>query len=678
MSDSQRDIIIVGGGLAGLMAVIRTCEKGGTVKLFSLVPCKRSHSVCAQGGINGAVNTMGEGDHPDIHTYDTLKSGEFINDQILAQEMAYAAPGIIYTFDRMGVPFSRTPEGLLAFRRFGGTLHHRTAHAGASTGQQLLYALDEQVRRFEAEGLVKRFEFWDMLDIVKDDDGVCRGIIAQDLKTMEMKAFPGDAVVLATGGYGLVFGKSTCSQIVTGSAAAIAYRRGVPMCNAEFVQVHPTAIPGEDKLRLMSESARGEGGRVWVPKKQRDARDGVNIPEDERWYFLEEKYPRFGNLVPRDVATREIFQRYLDGYGIAGEPKVYLDLSHLPAEYTRKKLGAILEIYEKFVGDDPTKVPMQIFPGVHYTMGGLWASYQASDIKRLEWGHPDNQMTNVPGLYAAGEADWQYHGANRLGANSLISCVFTGKVVGETVVSYQAGLARHAEDVEVALFERHLEACRQEEEAIRNSDGDENPYRLHVELGEVMTKNVTVIRDNESLDQTLTKLGELRDRAKKIGILDKGAYANHGITFTRWLRHMIELGFACTKSARLRDEFRGAHYKPAFELKQPDDLYPKDYWVWLDKNRPDEFKDHYSDWFDHVDANQQKNWLVGHSYGALKAKKEQEGFRPEHEEYFRKFTEMNKQWNRPSLAKYNPDGEPDIDYAEVKMELMPPMPRKYD
>lgn len=677
MSTSSRDTIVVGGGLAGLMAVIRICELGGNVKLFSLVPCKRSHSVCAQGGINGAVNTMGEGDHPDIHTYDTLKSGEFINDQILAQEMTYHAPGIIYTFDRMGVPFSRTPEGLLAFRRFGGTLHHRTAHAGASTGQQLLYALDEQVRRYEAEGKVQRFEFWDMLDIVKDDSGVCRGIVAQDLKSMHMQAFAGDAVVLATGGYGLVFGKSTCSQIVTGSASAVAYKRGVPMCNPEFVQVHPTAIPGEDKLRLMSESARGEGGRVWVPRQQGDPRRGEDIPEDERMYFLEEKYPRFGNLVPRDVATREIFQKYLEGYGIAGEPRVYLDLSHLPSEYIRKKLGAILDIYEKFAGEDPTEVPMQIFPGVHYTMGGLWAGYEANDMGRLNWDSPKNQMTNVPGLYAAGEADWQYHGANRLGANSLLSCVFSGKVVGDAVTAYRKGLAANGDNVPAGLLDSHLKACKAEEDAIKNSRGHENPYKLHVELGEQMTKHCTVIRYNNALDGLLTKLDELDERSQRIGITDTGAYANHGVTFTRWLRNMIALGKSVAHAARQRDEFRGAHYKPDFELKQPADLNPKDYWFWMDENRPAEYAEYYSRWFDNADPNKQKNWLVGHNYQAMKGERVQKGFKPEHVEFFKAFTAHGKKWNKPTLATYK-DGQPEISYGTVNMELMPPMPRKYD
>src|SRR5689334_9536063 len=414
--------IVVGGGLAGLMTVIKLAEAGKSVDVFSIVPVKRSHSVCAQGGINGAVNTKGEGDHPDIHVKDTLKGGDFLAEQPPVKGMCYAAPQIIYLLDRMGVPFNRTAEGLMDFRRFGGTLHHRTAFAGASTGQQLLYALDEQVRRWEVEKRVTKYEGWEMLSLVLDDHQVCRGLIAMNLQTLELKAFQADAVIMATGGPGLIFGKSTNSMTCTGSAVSACYQQGARYANGEFIQVHPTSIPGEDKLRLMSESARGEGGRVWVPKNEGDVRPPSSIPENERWYFLEEKYPAYGNLVTRDVATRAIFQVCLEGMGIGGQNQVYLDLTHIPAETLNRKLGAILEIYEMFVGDDPRHVPMRIFPGVHYSMGGLWVDY--------------NQRTNIPGLLAAGECDFSIHGANRLGANSLVSCVYGGFIAAPAAIEF--------------------------------------------------------------------------------------------------------------------------------------------------------------------------------------------------------------------------------------------------
>ena len=429
----QPRIIIVGGGLAGLMATIRVAELGVPVDLFSIVPVKRSHSVCAQGGINAAKNLKGEGDSTWKHFDDTIYGGDFLANQPLVKGMCEAAPAIIDLLDRMGVMFNRTPEGLLDFRRFGGTLYHRTAFAGATTGQQLLYALDEQVRRAESEDKVKKFEGWTFLSAVIDDGGVARGICAMNLKTMEIKTFPADALIFATGGNGAIFGRSTNSVVCTGSAQSALFQQGVWYANGEFIQVHPTAIPGEDKCRLMSESARGEGGRVWVPKQPGDKRAGKDIPENERFYFLEEWYPKYGNLVPRDVATRAIHKVVFEmKMGLVGEPAVYLDVSHIPADVLDKKLEGILEIYEKFVGVDPRKEPMKVFPAMHYTMGGLWVDNE-------------NQATNVPGIYAAGECDYQYHGANRLGANSLVSCIYGGMLAGPAAVKYARNLEHGAE-----------------------------------------------------------------------------------------------------------------------------------------------------------------------------------------------------------------------------------------
>src|SRR5436853_5432620 len=280
----QPKIIVVGGGLAGLMATIRVAEAGIPVDLFSIVPVKRSHSVCAQGGINAAKNQKGEGDTVDKHFDDTIYGGDFLANQPLVKRMCEAAPGIIDLLDRMGVMFNRTPEGLLDYRRFGGTLYHRTAFAGATTGQQLLYALDEQVRRYEAEGRVQKYEHWEFLSVVLDGNRAARGICAMNLRTMEVRTFPADAIIIATGGIGAIFGKSTNSVVCTGSAQAALYQQGAYYANGEFIQVHPTSIPGEGKLRLMSESARGEGGRVWIPKDRNDKRQPNSIPETERWY----------------------------------------------------------------------------------------------------------------------------------------------------------------------------------------------------------------------------------------------------------------------------------------------------------------------------------------------------------------------------------------------------------
>ncbi|MFY4774671.1 succinate dehydrogenase flavoprotein subunit [Metabacillus sp. RGM 3146] len=540
-------IIIVGGGLAGLMATIKAAEAGASVDLFSLVPVKRSHSVCAQGGINGAVNTKGEGDSPWEHFDDTIYGGDFLANQPPVKAMCEAAPSIIHLMDRMGVMFNRTPEGLLDFRRFGGTQYHRTAFAGATTGQQLLYALDEQVRRYEVAGLVTKYENWEFLGVIKDEDGTCRGVVTQDLKSMEIKSFRSDAVIMATGGPGIIFGKSTNSVINTGSAASIVYQQGVAYGNPEFIQIHPTAIPGDDKLRLMSESARGEGGRVWTYK------DG------KPWYFLEEKYPAYGNLVPRDIATREIFDVCVEQkLGINGENMVYLDLSHKDPKELDIKLGGIIEIYEKFMGDDPRKVPMKIFPAVHYSMGGLWVDY--------------DQMTNIPGLFAAGECDYSMHGGNRLGANSLLSAIYGGMIAGPKAVQYISGLERSAEDLSSSIFDGRVREEQEKWENIMSMDGTENAYVLHKELGEWMTANVTVVRYNDKLKATDEKIQELLERYKKININDTARWSNQGAAFTRQLKNMLLLGRAITLGAYNRDESRGAHYKPNFPDRNDEDF----------------------------------------------------------------------------------------------------------
>jgi succinate dehydrogenase / fumarate reductase flavoprotein subunit len=541
-------IIVVGGGLAGLAAVIKIAEAGGNVDLFSIVPVKRSHSVCAQGGINAAKNLKGEGDTTAKHFDDTIYGGDFLANQTPVQRMCEAAPGIIDLLDRMGVPFNRTPEGLLDFRRFGGTLYHRTAFAGATTGQQLLYALDEQVRRFESEGKVKKYEGWEFLSAILDDQGVTRGITAMDLRSMEVRAFPADAIILATGGNGAIFGKSTNSVVCTGSAQSAVYQQGAYYANGEFIQVHPTAIPGEDKLRLMSESARGEGGRVWVPKKAGDSRPGKSIPENERWYFLEEWYPKYGNLVPRDVATRAIHKVVYEHHlGIDGQPMVYLDLTHIDRATLDRKLEGILEIYEKFVGDDPREVPMKIFPGMHYTMGGLWVDF--------------DQMTNVPGMFAVGECDYSIHGANRLGANSLMSCIYAGFVAGPNAIRYAKALPAAQGDGGAA---KELQRQNELNNRLLTSSGTENPFRIWRELGEIMTKNVTVIRYNKNLVATDEKIQELQDRFKNINLSDKSQWANTSFAFARQVQNMLHLARVIAKGALLRDESRGAHYKPDF------------------------------------------------------------------------------------------------------------------
>ncbi|TVQ31127.1 MAG: succinate dehydrogenase flavoprotein subunit [Phycisphaeraceae bacterium] len=585
---SKQRVIVVGGGLAGLAAAARLVEQGLSVDLFSMVPVKRSHSVCAQGGIN-ACNEIArqQGFSEWMHMDETLYGGDFLADQPPVYEMTHWAPKIIDLLDRMGVPFNRTGEGYRDLRLFGGSLFKRTHFAGATTGQQLMYALDEQVRRHEAEGKVVKYEFWEFLWPVIEGEGDerrCVGIVAQDLRTMQIRAFPADAVAMATGGCGLVFGKSTNSVMCTGGAASRCYQAGAWYANGEFIQVHPTAIPGADKCRLMSESARGEGGRVWVPRKKGDNRDPRQIDEKDRWYFLEEKYPKYGNLVPRDIATREIFDVCVNqGLGVKGENQVYLDLSFKPREELDRKLKGILEIYEKFAGEDPREVPMRIFPAVHYSMGGLWTTFTSekrrpdpvmdldsglNEVIGLKLGAPDTMATNIPGLYALGEVNFAYHGGTRLGANALLSCIFDGLFAGVGIANYAAERAdAPASDIHKSVYDG---AVKREEEKVKKFIGDgasgapdttTNPYEIAKEMGDEMTAASTVVKTEERMLKAMDKLHELQDRISRARLSDNAMWTNQNLSFTRAVSDMLILAEAILAGGIERKESRGSHHR---------------------------------------------------------------------------------------------------------------------
>jgi len=625
---------------------MKMAELGMSVLVVSFLPVKRSHSVCAQGGINGAVNIKGEGDSPDIHFYDTVKGGDFLAHQPLCKDMCHHAPYVINLMDRLGVTFNRTPEGNLDFRRFGGTLYHRTAFAGATTGQQLLYALDEQVRHYEVQGLVKKMESHEYLGAVLNDDGRCVGAVIHNLRSGEIRAEKGDAVILATGGPGLVYGRSTNSMVCTGTAVTSAYLQGAKYGNGEFIQIHPSAIPGRDKLRLMSESARGEGGRVWVPRKAGDTRKPKEIPEQERFYFLEERYPLFGNLVPRDVGAREIYDICVnDKLGVNGEMKVYLDLTHHTREFLDHRLGGILEIYEKFTGTDPREEPMEIFPAVHYSMGGIWTDYTDTSEGLIDHQSPQNQMTSITGLYAAGEADYQYHGGNRLGANSLLSCIYTGLMMSPGVINYVKNVPQAAEDVSENIYSASVQKWQQSFANIKSMNGDENPYALHREMAEEMISNVLIVRENTKLKSTLKKIDEFESRWKNVKCVDTTDWSNPVPSFINQLWNMIQLSKIITKGALLRDEFRGSHYKPEFDLNQPSDFRPETY----------------------LEFEKQKE------AGNI----QEDAFASEHLAYMKRFSENNVKWLKTTIATYK-NGGPDISYEAVDTSLIAPRPRKYD
>lgn len=646
MIKREKKIIVIGGGLAGLSATMKICEFKTKVVLVSYQPVKRSHSVCAQGGINAAIDTKGEGDSPEIHFYDTVKGGDFLAHQPLVRDMCHKAPLIIHLMDRMGVTFNRTPEGHLDFRRFGGTLYSRTAFAGATTGQQLLYALDEQVRKYEHDGQVQKLEWHEYLGAILDSNGVCRGAVLHDLRTGNVFNVPGDAVVLATGGPGQLYGRSTNSTVCTGAATTSAYLQGAKYANGEFIQIHPTAIPGEDKLRLMSESARGEGGRIWVPRKPNDNRDPLSIPEEERRYFLEENHPLFGNLVPRDVASREIYDVvYNKKLGVGGKPMVYLDLTHKSPEFLDTRLGGIIDIYQKFTGQDPRRVPMKIFPAVHYSMGGLWTDYESDGHGMIDHKSPKNQMTSIRGLFAAGEADYQYHGANRLGANSLLSCIYSGLMMGPGVSRYCDNLDKGHDDVPSSVYEQAQMQWQGRFTEIKKMNGKENPYSLHHDLGELLIANVLIVRENVRLRETLSQIADIEARFKDVKCVDTTDWSNPVPSFINQLYHMIQLSKIITRGALLRDECRGAHYKPEFDLQQPDEFDPHEFIDYMEKKR----------------------------YGEVR----EADYPPGHFSYMQRFEKNNEQWLKTTVAQYK-NNEPDISYEEVDVSLVTPRPRKYD
>lgn len=561
---ARKEAIVVGGGLAGLSATIRLAEQGIHVKLICITKVKRSHSVCAQGGINAALNLHDEGDSPLIHAYETIKGGDFLADQPPVVEMCLAAPGIIRMMERLGCPFNRTPEGNLDVRKFGGSLHSRTVFCGASTGQQLLYTLDEQVRRYEVKGLVEKFEHHEFMRLCRDDEGRTRGVCVMDHFNLKLHTLKADAVIIATGGLGFLFRQSTNSVTCSGAANGRLYLQGMKYANGEFIQIHPTAIVGEDKMRLMSESARGEGGRLWVPgdsKKTYKSTDGREVTcgiSGEPWYFLEELYPAFGNLVPRDIASREILQICQAGMGVEGKMQVYLDVSELKAE-SHKKIASILEIYEKFMGDDPRKVPMKIFPAVHYSMGGAWVDWPASDDP-TRWSR-FRQMTNIPGCFNVGESDFLYHGANRLGANSLLSCLFGGLVTGLEVARYLETVDNRSEE---KWFSEALQIEEESKKEMLSRSGPENIHKLHDELADWMVKNVTVKRNNRDLEQTIDKIKEIRERARNITLADTSRFVNQTYIFARQFEPMVEIALVIATCALLRNESRGAHAKLEF------------------------------------------------------------------------------------------------------------------
>ncbi|MBC8203709.1 MAG: fumarate reductase/succinate dehydrogenase flavoprotein subunit [Planctomycetes bacterium] len=551
------DIIVVGSGLAGASAAASLGAMGYNVKLFCFQDSpRRAHSIAAQGGINASKNYRNDGDSTWRLFYDTQKGGDFRGREANVYRLAETSTEIIDQCVSQGVPLAREYGGNLANRSFGGVLVERTFYARGQTGQQLLLgayqALEEQV----AKGKVKQYPRTEMHDIVKID-GRCRGIVVRDLMTGEIQTHAADAVVLATGGYANVYHRSTNAVNCNVTAAWRAHKQGSVFANPCFVQIHPTCIPvhgdHQSKLTLMSESLRNDG-RIWVPRKKGDSRKPAHIPEDERFYYLEERYPSFGNLVPRDVASRAAKKVCDDGYGL-GETGfgVYLDFRDAIAKQGKAaieaKYGNLFDMYKDITDDDPYETPFKIYPAPHYTMGGLWVDY--------------NLMTNVQGLYAIGEANFSDHGANRLGASSLMQCLADGYfILPQTIGDYLRDIYQQKIDEDHPEFEKHADAVSAKIDSLMNIQGTRTPLSFQKELGEIMWQYCGMSRNATDLKKALELIPKLRKEfwsdVKVAGTKDS---LNQSLERAGRVADFLEFAELMCKDALERDESCGCHLR---------------------------------------------------------------------------------------------------------------------
>lgn len=578
------DIIVVGSGLAGASAAASLAEMGYKVKCFCFQDSpRRAHSIAAQGGVNAAKNYQNDGDSIYRLFYDTIKGGDYRAREANVHRLAEVSANIIDQCVAQGVPFAREYGGLLANRSFGGTQVQRTFYAAGQTGQQLLLGAYSALQRQVGLGNVTMYSRHEMLDVVVIDDK-CRGIIARNLVTGEISRHSGHAVLLCTGGYGNVFFLSTNAMGSNVTAAWKAHRKGAFFGNPCFTQIHPTCIPvsgdHQSKLTLMSESLRNDG-RIWVPKKQGDTRKANEIPEDERDYYLERRYPAFGNLVPRDVASRAAKERCDAGYGVgSSKMAVYLDyaaaierygkskatqlnehnpsaarIKELGKQVVAEKYGNLFEMYEKITGENPYEVPMRIYPAVHYTMGGLWVDYDL--------------MTTVPGLYALGEANFSDHGANRLGASALMQGLADGYfVIPYTIGSYLSNEIRNkAVPTDHEAFVKAEQDVRDTLTRLMNIKGSKTVDHFHKRLGKIMWEKCGMARNAKGLQEAIVEIRALREEFwKDLRIPGSVDELNPELEKAGRVADFLELGELMCMDALNRNESCGGHFREEYQV----------------------------------------------------------------------------------------------------------------
>jgi len=560
----KHTIIVVGTGLAGGSAAASLGELGYRVLNFCIQDSpRRAHSIAAQGGINAAKNYQNDGDSIYRLFYDTVKGGDYRSREANVYRLAQTSVNIIDQCVAQGVPFAREYGGLLDNRSFGGAQVSRTFYARGQTGQQLLLGAYQSLMRQVHEGSVTLFSRREMLDLVIID-GKARGIVCRNLTTGEIERYAADAVVLATGGYGTVYYLSTNAVNSNVTAAWRAAKRGALFANPCYTQIHPTCIPvsgdHQSKLTLMSESLRNDG-RVWVPKKKGDTRPPDQIPEDERDYYLERKYPSFGNLVPRDVASRNAKQMADDGRGVGATGlAVYLDfadaIKRLGANVIAEKYGNLFQMYEKITDENAYKVPMRIYPAIHYTMGGLWVDY--------------NLMSNVPGLHVLGEANFSDHGANRLGASALMQGLADGYfVIPYTIGHYLASTPLPKVTTDHDAFKQASSAVQDRINRLLAVKGNRGIHELHRELGRIMWDNVGMARSDQSLKTALREIPKLRDEFwQHVSVPGSNDNFNQSLEYAGRVADYLEFAELLTLDALHRTESCGGHFRE--ESQTPD------------------------------------------------------------------------------------------------------------
>jgi succinate dehydrogenase / fumarate reductase, flavoprotein subunit len=554
-------VLVVGSGLAGASAAATLSELGYKVKCFCFQDSpRRAHSIAAQGGINAAKNYQNDGDSVYRLFYDTIKGGDFRAREANVHRLAEVSTGIIDQCVAQGVPFAREYGGLLANRSFGGAQVSRTFYARGQTGQQLLLGAYSALNKEIASGGVQMYSRCEMLDVVTVE-GHAKGIITRDLVTGKVEAHAGDTVLLCTGGYGNVFYLSTNAMGCNVTATWRAHKKGAYFANPCYTQIHPTCIPvsGEyqSKLTLMSESLRNDG-RVWAPKKKGDSRHPNQIPEDERDYYLERKYPSFGNLAPRDISSRAAKEACDDGRGVGpGGRGVYLDFSEAIKQFSepviRERYGNLFEMYERITGENAYKQPMRIYPAVHYTMGGLWVDY--------------NLMSNLPGLHVLGEANFSDHGANRLGASALMQGLADGYfVIPTTIANYLVSQKPGSVTTEHPEFTKALEQVNATTNRLLNIKGKRSVDSFHRELGLLIWDKCGMARDRAGLTEALEKIPALREEFwNNVLVPGSGDAANPELEKAGRVADFLEFGELLCYDAREREESCGGHFRTEYQ-----------------------------------------------------------------------------------------------------------------